>query len=279
MDTATRTKPRFGHIYDPQRVELALTLLDKEFRKLFLGLPEDSWQAVNKSMRGWVERPEDYHFSGEQLRDFWDSFAAVLESIKLKPNFVAWVTAENAQWQRATIAVRDIKVTHMLKQLESIPGLAFRPHIPMTELLEALAKHPSAAAEQKRLVDRHSTDPKQDDYPIIVRKVAEHDYVIIDGNRRTLRAALYGKEAIDAWTVELTGAKPTNFWIPLNDMLQLVKLFKRASVDANERSQQAVALLLHDYFRESPLAEYLYRIRIGACDAAAQRLYELALQC
>jgi hypothetical protein len=92
---------------------------------------------------------------------FWDSFAAVMEGIKLKANFTAWLTAENVNWSKSTIPVRQIQMTSPLEQLKKVPGLKLRNDLPFAELADVLADNPEAVSEQKRLVDEHSTDPTQ----------------------------------------------------------------------------------------------------------------------
>jgi hypothetical protein len=49
---------------------------------------------MDESVSGWLNNPTLYHLEDGGPRDFWDSFAALLERIKLKPNFTAWITAE-----------------------------------------------------------------------------------------------------------------------------------------------------------------------------------------
>lgn len=273
-----QAQPYPQHIYDQNRIDLAQTILEKELRKLFLGLPEKAWQAIDHSIRGWGEAPIDYHLENERPRDFWDSFAAVMESIKLKPNFTAWITAENVSWHRSTLSVRETQMTSPLEQLQKVPGLKLRNDLPFAELADALATHPNALEEQKRLVDEHSTDPVQDVYPVIVRETKEGLFKVMDGNRRTLRAIIYGQEKIEAWVGKIDGTEPINFWVPLNDMLQLVKVFKEAVENGDEHLQQAITQVLKARFKASTVAERAYQNRIGNQTEIAKYLFELTQQ-
>lgn len=275
---AEQVQPYPQHIYDQSRIDLAQTILEKELRKLFLGLPEEAWQAIDHSVQGWAEAPAGYHLEDEGPRDFWDSFAAVMESIKLKPNFTAWITAENVSWHRAVLPVRDIQMSSPLEQLQKVPGLKLRNDLPFAELADILAVHPGAHEEQKHLIDEHSTDPSQDMYPVIVRETDEGLFKVMDGNRRVLKAVIYRQETIDAWIGKIDGAELVNFWVPLNDMFQLVKVFKEALENNDEQLQQAVAQVLKARFNASAVAEQAYQNRIGNQTEIAGRLFKLTQQ-
>ena len=262
-----------AHIYDPQRIQLATTLLEKELRKLFLGLPSVAWSVIDNSIRGWAERPLDYHLESEQLRDFWDAFAAVMEGIKLKPNFVAWVTAENMSWQKMTLQLQTIRLTSPLQQLQKVPGLNLSNDISVADVSTLLADNPKAKTEQRTLVDQHSSDPSQDTYPIIVRKVAANTYKIMDGNRRTLKALLYDQEKIEAWVGEMSDEHPVNYWVPIHDMYKLVKMYQTAGEAADSQTQAAIARSLWWQFQASKVAELAYLNRVADETEAARQLY------
>lgn len=267
--------PYSEHIYSQERIDLARTILEKESRKLFLGLSDEAWQVMDQSIHGWAEKPIDYHLEDNGPRDFWDSFAAVMESIKLKPNFTAWITAENVQWHKTNLPVRSIQMTSPLGQLKKVPGLNLRSDLPFAELADVLDRNPDAREEQKHLIDEHSTDLAQDAYPIIVREAENGLFKVMDGNRRTLKALIYGHQGIEAWVGKIDGVEPRNFWIPLNDMFQLVKVFKEAREANDENLQQAVAQVLKARFKVSTVAEQAYRNRIGNQTEIAKRLFEL----
>lgn len=268
--------PYSQHLYDPIRIKLARTVLEKETRKLFLGVSEEAWRAIDKSILGWIDSPTNYHLEDDGPRDFWDSFAALMESVKLKPNFTAWITAENVAWHKNTVLVRDIQMTSPLGQIEKIPGLGVRPNLPFAELADVLAKNPKARAQQKKLIDAHSTDPAQDAYPIIAA-TAGNVYKVMDGNRRTLKAVIYGQDKIEAWVGEIDGAEPRNFWVPMNDMMQLVKIFKQACDTGDKQLQQSVARVLQARFDVSDVAKQAYQNRIANQTEIAQKLFEHTL--
>lgn len=269
-------QPYSPHIYDQRRIDLARMILEKESRKLYLGLSSEAWSAMDASIAGWAENPLDYHLEDDGPRDFWDIFAALMESIKLKPAFTMWITAENVTWQKKEISLRTIDMTTPLDQLKNIPGLQVRNGMPFSEVIDVLINDPAVLARQKRLVEEHSTDPAQDRYPVILRKVENGRYVVMDGNRRTLKALCYGQGHIDAWVGDMEGASPENFWIPVNDMLQLLKVYKEATDSENEVLQDAVVEVLRSRFASSEVAQQVYENRIRNQLEIGKRLYEKA---
>lgn len=269
-------RPYLEHIYDPERIELAATLIEKELRKLFLGLSHESLRAVDASIRDWPYSPGKYHLEGDGPRDFWDSFAAYLESVKLKPAFTAWITAENVQWHKTRLPISQLQMTSPLEQLKKLPDFNLQHDSPIAEVIDALNRNPEARPEQKRLIDIHSTDPDQDKYPVIAYQTPQGLFKLLDGNRRTLKAVIYGNDDIEAWVGERDGEKLVNFWVPLNDMFQLVKVFDGAVKSGDDQLQQAVALVLKSIFENSVVAEQAYRARIGNQNEAGEKLFSLA---
>ncbi|HET6924568.1 MAG TPA: hypothetical protein VFH39_01935 [Candidatus Saccharimonadales bacterium] len=266
------------HIVAPERLELARTILGKELRKLFLGLADDSWRAMDDSVRGWAEQPVKYHLEDGGPRDFWDSFAAFMESIKLKPDFTRWLTAENVRWSKQHLDPRELILTSPLDQLRRIPDIDLRTGMHFSEIADLLNRNPEARATQKKLIDEHSTDPAQDTYPIIVQIDPELGLKIMDGNRRTLKAVIYGKDGIDAWVAEHDGDDLRDFWVPVNDLYQLAVQFKTAQKDGDTAGQEAVARILRQVFAHSQVAKQTYEARVRDEAGYTSELYDMALR-
>ncbi|NCU39115.1 hypothetical protein EOL96_08885 [Candidatus Saccharibacteria bacterium] len=167
-------------------------------------------------------------------------------------------------------------MTSSLAQLQKVPGLNVRNDLPFSELADVLEGKPDVAEEQKKLVDAHGTDPAQDRYPVIVVETENGLFEVIDGNRRTLKALLYGNNTIDAWVGNTNKSAPTNFWVPLNDMFQLVKVYKQAVGACDEELKVATARVLKARFESSNVAKIAYQNRIGNQTKLAGELSELA---
>lgn len=269
------TRPYADHMYSPERMDLAQVILQKELRKLFLGLDDAAWAALDKSIGEWATDPVKFHLEQDGPRDFWDSFAAVMESIKLKPSFTAWITAENVTWRKAVVPVKRIQMTSFLEQLHQVPDLEPDNTVTLEEVAKKLAAHAEATALQKRLIDQHSTDSAQDAYPIIARDIGNGMYAVMDGNRRSLRALLYDRGSLDAWIGSIAGDEPTNFWVPVNDLTQLVKVYAEAVDSRNDELQRSVACVLRARFNSSAVAEQAFKNRIANQSEIASRLYAM----
>lgn len=242
------------HIYDPQRREMAEELLAKELSKLLPTLPPSD---LRSTIAQWQTSPSQYHLE-DDIRDFWDIFAAVFEQIKLKPGFTHLFTAANVSWTREHLPVHSIQLSSPLDQLHHIPNLLVRPLIPVSEVVAA-ASAAGVIDDQKAINDSHSTDPAQDDYPIIAKRMHDGSVRVYDGNRRSLRAGLYGRETIDAWVGELHGNTPRDFWVPVGEMYQLVRYYQLATTDAQ---RQAARNMLENLFTLSSVAKISYTTRI-----------------
>ncbi|OGL22593.1 hypothetical protein A2707_04735 [Candidatus Saccharibacteria bacterium RIFCSPHIGHO2_01_FULL_45_15] len=243
------------HIYDPKRKQLVIQLMAKELSKLF---PEIHSEDVLTSITGWTESPEHYHLE-DSTRDFWDIFSAIFEQIKLKPGFTNIFTAENYNWERREITVSDIQLTSHLDQIKQIPGLSLHPQTTVGDIVTA-AKNASILADQQRINDTFSSQ-SQDSYPIIVRRLPDGQIRVNDGNRRSLRAGLYGKETIDAWVGSSDDDQPKNYWIPVGELYQLVRYYRYSTTD---EQKQAVRNMLEVLFQLSPIARINYDSRIAS---------------
>lgn len=246
------------HIYDPIRKQIAEELLQKELSKLF---PNIDPNLLLDSIQDWSLNPDKYHLE-DATRDFWNIFAAHMEAIKLKPSFTGFVTAANYSWERRTINPRDIRLSSPLDQILKIPGLTWQHGMTVGEVIDTAAAA-SVIDEQQKLNDTHSTD-NQDRYPIIVR-ASDDGLQVMDGNRRALRAALYDKPDIDAWIGTCDNPQPKDFWVPVNDLFQLAKLYR---VARNEQEKLAARNALEILFRASVVARINYETRIAGTDWA-----------
>lgn len=250
------------HIYDPLRINMAEQLIEKELAKLLKG---ESGSVSRATIQSWRERPSNYHLE-EGVRDFWDIFAAIVESIKLKPSFTAFLTADNYHWKYEEIPVESIRMSSYLDTLKNIPNLVWKPEMTVGEVMHAI-ETPEELAAQKENSDQHSDD-SQNEYPIIVRKSDKGDNRVMDGNRRALRAALYGQETITAWVAYVDeGTVPRNYWVPVNDMMQLVKLFVLAKTDTQ---RQSVRNSLEILFQQTIVARIVFDERVAEMKGAKE---------
>ena len=252
------------HIYDETRYQLAIDILEKELSKLLPTTSTEAWDRIKKDVEGWASSPLDYHLEDRTFMDFWDIFAAVLESIKLKPSFTKLITAENYRYSRKMVTIDDIHMSSALHQLTKIPTINLHNGISFSEIRNALKNEPKLLAEQRMINDSHSLDPEQDKYPVIVALKSDDYMQVMDGNRRTLRALLYGKKQIEAWVIEGLDEIPANYWVPVNDLMQLVELYKMAKKSKNNEYVKHIRYSLEAHFHFSAIAKINYESYILA---------------
>jgi len=252
------------HIYDEKRYQLAIDILEKELSKLLPTASNIAWSQIKQDVEGWANSPLDYHLEDRSYMDFWDIFAAVLESIKLKPSFTKLLTAENYRYERKMVTIDDVHMSSALHQLTRIPSINLRNDISFAEIRQALNDKPELLPEQKSINDEHSLDPEQDKYPVIIAMKSNGYMQVMDGNRRTLRALLYDKEAIDAWVIEGVDSAPTNYWVPVNDLMQLVELYKMAKKTGKNNFMKHIRYSLEAHFELSSIARINYESYILA---------------
>lgn len=243
------------HIYDPTRREIGRQLIVKEWSKLLPGIDPTHLQDATT---GWQERPTDYHLE-DDTRDFWDIFSATIESIKLKPGFTPLLTAANYSWEHREVEVDTIGLSAPLEQIMRIPNLEWHDGLPVHQVVSA-TKETGNFDEQKAIIDQHSTSPIQNAYPIIVHQDEGEKLRVIDGNRRSLRAGLYGKTALDAWVCTTNNEAPRDYWVPLNDLFQLAETYRLAK---NNAEQQSVRNALELIFCASSVAKTTYQTRVS----------------
>ena len=251
-----------AHIYDGTRIEIAKQLIEKEFRKLFPSMQADAWPEVIKDIGNWPNGGAAYHLESQPVRDFWGIVDAVMGGIKLKPLFVAQLTAENWIWERRTLKVDDITTTSVLDQLEGLPFVpAADNNISMADVRAFFDKTPDEKARQRGMNDGFSIDPEQDHYPILV-DARDGKLFVGDGNRRVLRAVLYDRVEIDAWVATSDGMPPRNYWMPIDNMMDLVWAYGWQKKAGGNPDPLAYRQILLDWFSQSDVARISFMTRV-----------------
>lgn len=255
-----------SHLQEDVRMTIAAQVIEKELLKLAPDIPAD---AITKQIAKWQQNPADFHLK-DSLQDFWDIVAAVMESVKLKSSFTAFLTAKNYTWQQAEIPVESIQFSTCLHQLTLLPALHFTAATTAKAVLSAITT-PEQLAEQRAINDSHNHE-SQNNYPIIVRQMPDGTQKVMDGNRRVLRAALYEQPTISAWIAHADSELPKDFWVPVNDLLQIVKLYRLCHTNDEKQSIRNSLELL---FRASACARITYKSRVAKANQRAQDLLAL----
>lgn len=233
------------HLYNPTRRQIALELVEKEFNKQ---LKAAGTGRINAEK--WAARFDDH--------TFWNAIEGFMGGTLIKP-IVHFLTAHNYEWSRQTVAVADIRLSSKLDQLNRLEGLD--PHqLDLAKIKEKLDNDPAEAAHQKQITESFSQDETQNTYlPIIVEK--DGRLMVMDGNRRCLRALFNGQETIDVWYCRTNNEPPVDFWFPINEMMDLVRTYNYGKQN-NPGLRDIIQATLTEVFRQSKVAEIAYRERI-----------------
>lgn len=238
--------PYPDHLYDPTRKEIAIELIEKEMSKQL------SDKVGHNAVRTWMNGLDD--------NTFWNAVEGFMGGALLKP-IVHFITAENYSWSKRDIPLADIQLSSKLQQLESLEGLVTNPPL-LSEINEQLTHDSDERQRQLDSVTAFDKGAEQNHYPVLIVE-KENGPMVMDGNRRCLRALLMGETAISAWYCETNNEPPPNFWYPIDDMMRLVKIYnaRKATDPAIKAHVQGV---LNGIFSESSIAKQAFSDRIVA---------------
>ena len=181
------------HIFETSRIEIARELVLKEYYKLFPMLEAANFDQVSSSILYWL------HGAGYELApivDFWNYIDGTMLTLKLK-DVIPQVTSANITWQLEALD------PHRLQLDTPVGNLAEHGQPPYNYefINQRILQNAQQMVINRRISDEKSSDTTvpRDHYPILVRRDPDGTLHLLDGNRRTLRALLYGRASIDAW--------------------------------------------------------------------------------
>lgn len=243
------------HIYDPIRIELAVSYLQHEFRKLFRRVPEKYWPAIDKDIADWMNSP-----LLNTPRDFWNGFHGICMGFKLAIGLIYFVTAENIVWKKEKISVESLNF-----------GIEFPP----TRLIKSGAlsakevsefyfspKNKRIKEEQRKVIKRLSwgTPPRDKDPIIVAEKILDDNIVlsIHEGNWRLIKAILEEKKTVLVYIGRFTSQEksPRNYWVPTSIIYELLNFAKEAFKRKDKKSFQHYMGALRDILSKSEIAAY-----------------------
>ena len=243
------------HIYDPIRIELAVSYIQHEFRKLLWRVPENQWQAIDRNIADWMNSPQL-----NTPRDFWNGFHGICMGFKLKIGLIYFVTAENVAWKKKNIPIKDLHFG-----IEFPPTQAVKPGVlSAKEVIQFYTdpKNKKIRKEQKQSTERFSkgTAPRDDDPIIVTEKIIDKKEVlsVYEGNRRLIKAILEDKRTILAFVGRFTSKEKEqkNYWIPTSILMEIIYFAKLAFEREDEVSFQHYMAVLQDMLAKSESAVY-----------------------
>lgn len=255
-----------SHILDPVRIEIAREIVLKEYFKLFPMLEAMNFDQVSSSILYWL------HGAGYELApitDFWNYIDGMMISLKLK-DIVPYLTSVNIDWKLENLD------PHNLRLVAPVGNLAQHGQPPYSYefINQRILQNVQQLVINRRISDEKASDTKvsRDHYPIIVRREVNNTLTILDGNRRTLRALLYGKPTIQAWvgTVK-TEPKLRDYWVNTGFLRRLLAQYDESPT---QEMRQTVRAELKVLFDSSIIARQNYQQRCIEHYSSAQELAE-----
>ncbi len=241
------------HIFEPARIEIARELVLKEYYKLFPMLEANNFEFVSASILYWL------HGAGYELEpvaDFWNYIDGTMISLKLK-DIVPQITSGNIGWQLESLD------PHKLQLMLPVGNLAEhgKPPYNYEFINQRILQNAQQMVINRRISDEKSSDTvvPRDHYPVVVRREHDGSLTLLDGNRRTLRALLYGQTSIDAWVGTVT-AEPRliDHWVNTGFLRRLLSEYAESPTD---EVRESIRSQLRIILGSSSIAQHNFRER------------------
>jgi hypothetical protein len=244
------------HIYDPTRIQIASELVQHEFRKLFPSVPRKLWPALDGDIANWFDGER---FELAAVHDFWNAADGILRGFKLK-GLIRYITAENVRWEQLEIPIERIDIVWHLNPLLARFG---EPPYDTRVIAKGLATDPELKAALLADSDLHSESSlPRDHYPVLL--IGDNGrYKIGDGNRRVLRALLYGRPTIFAWVARMPDHKQLhNYWVSTGFLRTLGEQAKVAEETGDKETLAGLQRVVGSLFEQSVIAETNFELRV-----------------
>ena len=223
-----------AHIFEPQRIEIARELVLKEYYKLFPMLEAANFDQVSTSILYWL------HGSGYELApvaDFWNYIDGTILTLHLK-DVVPYITSANITWQLEALDPRQLQIGWPVGNLAEHG----QPPYNYEFINQRILQNAQQMVINRRISDEKSSDTvvSRDHYPVLVRREPDGRLTLLDGNRRTLRALLYGRNGINAW-VGTVREQPRlrDHWVNTGFLRRLLAEYAEAPTDEVRASVQS----------------------------------------
>jgi hypothetical protein len=241
------------HIFESQRIEIARELVLKEYYKLFPMLEAANFDQVSTSILYWL------HGAGYELApvaDFWNYIDGTMLTLKLK-DVIPQVTSANISWQLERLD------PHQLQLVAPVGNLAEhgRPPYNYEFINQRILQNAQQMVINRRISDEKSSDTvvPRDHYPILVRREPDGSLKLLDGNRRTLRALLYGRTSIDAWVGTVQNEpRLMDHWVNTGFLRRLLSEYAEAP---NEEVKASIQSQLRIILNSSSIARFNFQTR------------------
>lgn len=252
------------HLSNPLRIEIASMLIQHELRKLFPHVrDQEIWKELDTQVRDW---PKDASIL-RPVHDFWNVAHAFCMGVRLKA-LVYWITSENINWQRERLSIEHL---YFGVKLESISFAEDQPNAGDIRRYFYQEQNKKQLEELREKSDAESKKTShRDNDPIIVQE-REGKLIILDGNRRVLRAIAKDKPLIAAY-VARTKHEPLlhDHWVPTSTMHEIMSAHRyacRQDPHDSELLTSTFAKTLASMIKDSVIAQTMFVERVKIIDA------------
>ncbi len=251
------------HLSNPLRIQIVENYIKHELRKLFPSIrKKDLWSVLDADVSNWF----DSNRTLAPIRDFWNGAHAISTGFKLK-QIVPWVTSKNIKWSKQELDITKLNFGTNFTELEQF---SYRPsakdvqnwyHDPKNrkKYIQALSAH----------MKRSSETSERDSDPIIV-VARDSKSVVVDGNRRLLKAILTKEKTISA-VVGKIDKQPELFenWVSTPLIQDLVRLHRKSG------NTKEITSVLSTLLKDSTAGRYEFKTRaLNLNEKVDLKLYE-----
>lgn len=222
------------HLYDPVRLDCALTFLKKRLRKFFPNISDfrEMEADLERRRKEAGQQPVDY----EKLKSFWDRVYALKFETSRK-SWIRYLTAENYKWELVQVPTDQLQIMWPTVLSNSIPrDILGEPPYTKKQFDTILEEHPEYRTALEEDSQKHSAETSERDHFPVVGVRTVDGVELEDGNRRTRDAFLFDKPTMDVWVGECVSAEvPEAHWLPTSWFWHQLLIIDAALVESDTR--------------------------------------------
>lgn len=256
------------HLSEKIREEVAVSYLKHELRKIF---PSINKKEIQNLMRCKTLLTP---------RDFWNGFHGIAMGFKLNIGLIYAVTAENIEWKKVKIPIKDLYFGTKIKELEKIiedNNLSVENVLKNLEKKEKIKKE---LLEKYKKIKKINPEWNKDLIIVKEKKIGDKKCLsVYDGHNRLLEAILENKKSIEAYVGKFKSREltPKNYWLPTSLLMDNLYFVYEAIKNKDEKLFQEQMAVIKNMLEnsESGKREFLERALTSKKEIREKILREL----
>lgn len=258
------SKPTYQkHLSDQLRIQIVENYIKHELRKLFPSIrKKDLWKIIDGDVSKWFNSNPTL----APIRDFWNGAHAISTGFKLK-QIVPWVTSKNIKWSKKELDITKLNFGTNFTELEQFN---YRPSVKEVQSWYLDPKHKKEYTKALSAHKKRSNETSERDSDPIIVVTRDSKSVVVDGNRRLLKAILEKKNKITA-VVGKISKQPELFenWVSTPLIQDLVRVHRKSG------NTKEITTILSSLLKDSSAGRYEFKTRsINLNEKADLKLYE-----